>query len=102
MSAGYPREFPRDAEEGRRSGLGQADGIGPQVLVVEEALDALGVTGEGAQVHASPAMKAGVDGQTEGQAHEPPTFCTPRVSFAAHRTLEDHQRRASSAEQQVL
>jgi hypothetical protein len=53
-----------------RPGLLLAYGLGPQVLPAEEALDAFGVADQGAQLHASPAMKAGVDGQTEGEAHE--------------------------------
>src|SRR5450759_5507863 len=49
---------PGDAAEvGRRASFGKAERLGPQALVVEEALDALGVTDESAQFHASPAAR---------------------------------------------
>ena len=36
------------AEVGRRASLGKAEGLGPQALVTEEALDALAVADQGA------------------------------------------------------
>jgi hypothetical protein len=44
------------AEVGRRAGLGEAERLGPQVLVAEEALDALAVADQGAQL---PGCRAG-------------------------------------------
>ena len=58
------------AEVGWRARFGEAERLGPQVLVAEEALYAFGVADEGAQLHAAPAMRAGVDGQAEGQSHQ--------------------------------
>ena len=58
------------AEVGRWASFGEAEGLGPQVLVAEEALDALAVAHRSAQLHASPAMGAGVHGQAERQAHQ--------------------------------
>ena len=55
------------AEVGRRARLGKAEGLAPQTLVAEEALDALGVADQGAKLHASPAVGAGVDGQAQGE-----------------------------------
>jgi hypothetical protein len=57
------------AEVGRWSGLGEAEWLGPQALVTEEALDARAVADQGAKLHVS-AMRAGIDGQTEGEAHQ--------------------------------
>ena len=48
LEAGY------GAEVGWRPCLGQAQRLGPQVLVAEEALDALAVADQSAQLHASP------------------------------------------------
>jgi hypothetical protein len=58
------------AEVGWRASLGEAERLGPQALVAEEALDALRVADQGAQLHAPPAMRAGVDGEAQGQAHQ--------------------------------
>jgi hypothetical protein len=58
------------AKVGRRPRLSEAERLGPRVLVAAEALDALAVADQGAQLHAPPAMRAGVDGQAQGQAHQ--------------------------------
>ena len=42
------------AEVGRWPRLGEAEGLGPQVLVAEEALDAFGVVDQSPQLHAAP------------------------------------------------
>ena len=47
------------AEVGRRPGLGEAEGLGPQALVAEEAFDAFAVADQGAQLHAFPAVGDG-------------------------------------------
>jgi hypothetical protein len=58
-------------EVGRRPRLGQAQRLGPQVLVAEEALDALAVGDQSAQLHTSPAMGDGRGEAAWGRAGRP-------------------------------
>ena len=71
------------AEVGWGPRLGKGEGLGPHGLVAEEALDALGVADQGAQLHASPTMGAGVDGQAERQAHQLGPRAIPATGPAA-------------------